>query len=253
MKGENSNMNVIERLDIMNAEQITEEQVWNASEIKEVPHILEPEVRTDVPGMEKAIVYGDPVHLGDILDYQQGFDNPYGSFGTCGETSISNICKIAGMDVTEPEVLQYAMENNLCQKDDPKFRGGATTIGNQIALLEHYGLPSHCEFAAETATPERLAEVIEGGHGVLLGLNSGVLQDREWKAYNEAGEITATHAICLTGTVYTLDGKLAGFYLCDSSGQNPDSGRTFVPLDKFDACYSNVKDAFAVITDKPIR
>lgn len=246
-------MNIIERMDILNAEQITEEQVWNASEIKEVPHILEPEVRTDVPGMEKAIVYGDPVHLGDILDYQQGFDNPYGSFGTCGETSISNICKIAGMDVTEPEVLQYAMENNLCQKDDPKFRGGATTIGNQIALLEHYGLPSHCEFAAETATPERLAEIIEGGHGVLLGLNSGVLQDREWKAYNEAGEITATHAICLTGTVYTPEGKLAGFYLCDSSGQNPDSGRTFVPLDKFDACYSNVKDAFAVITDKPIR
>ena len=155
--------------------------------------------------------------------------------------------------MTEPEVLAYAMENGLCIPDDPKFKGGGTTIGNQIALLEHFGFPSHCEFSQETATPERLAQVIEGGHGVLLGLNSGVLQEREWKAYNVDGEITATHAVCLTGTVYSTDGELKGFYLCDSSGQNPDSGRTFVPIDKFNACYSNLKDSFAVITDEPIR
>lgn len=241
------------RSEIMETEQITEAQVWDASEIRDVPPTLEPELCTDVPGMEKAVVYGDPIALGDVLDYQQGFDNPYGAFGTCGEASIANICKIGGKEVTEPEVLAYAMENGLCIPDDPKFNGGGTTIGNQIALLEHFGFPSHCEFSQETATPERLAQMIEGGHGVLLGVNSGVLQDREWKVYSSDGEIVAGHAVCLTGTVYSVDGTLQGFYLCDSSGQNPDAGRTFVPMEKFKACYSNLKNSFAVITDAPIR
>lgn len=244
---------MLERAEIMKIEQITEAQVWDASEIQEVPRMLEPEVRTDVPGMEMAIVYGDPIALGAVLDYQQGFDNPYGAFGTCGETSISNLCRIGGKEVTEPQVLAYAMENGLCKRDDPKFMDGETTIGNQIQLLEHFGFPSHCEFSQETATPERLAQAIEGGYGVLLGLNSGVLQEREWKIYNAKGEITATHAVCLTGTVYSVDGELKGFYLCDSSGQNPEAGRTFVPMEKFDACYSDLKDSFAVITDRPIR
>lgn len=243
---------MLERAEIMEAEQITEAQVWDASQIQEVPPMLEPELRTDVPGMDKAVVYGDPVALGDVLDYQQGFDNPYGAFGTCGQNAVANICKIGGKEVTEPEVLAFAMENGLCVQDDSKFNGGATTIGDKIALLDHFGFPSHCEFAQETATPERLAQALEGGHGVLLGLNSGVLQEREWKIHNDQGEITANHAVCLTGTVYSTDGELKGFYLCDSSGQTPDAGRTFVPIDKFNACY-NLNDAFAIITDKPIR
>lgn len=39
------------------------------------------------------------------------------------------------------------------------------------------------------------ALAVEGGDGVLLGLNSGVLQDREWKVYNEEGKITAAHTV----------------------------------------------------------
>ncbi len=246
-------MNLIERYEIMNAENLTEAQVWDANEIRETAKTLVPEIRTDVPGIEKALVYGDPVKLGDVLDCQQGYDNVYGAFGTCGETSISNILKIAGINVSEPEILKFAMENDLCAKHDPLYLGGGTTIRNQIDLLEHYGLEAHCEFAASTATPERLAEVIEGGHGVLLGLNSGILQGRDWKVFNSKGEILAGHAVCLTGTVRDMEQNLKGFYLCDSSAQSLDGGRIFVPIDKFNACYSNVKDAFAVITDKPIR
>lgn len=246
-------MNFLERLNIMKAEGITEAKVWDSNEIKDIPHLLEPEIREDIPGLKKAFVWGEPYRLGDILDHQQGFDNPYGAFGTCGETSVANICKIAGMNVTEPEVVEYAMENDLCSKFDEKFHGGATTIGNQIALLEHYGLQSHCEFAAETATPERLAEAIEGGHGVMVGLNSGILQDRAWRILNSEGKVFAGHAVCMTGTVRDMERNLKGFYLCDSTAQSPDGGRIFVPIEKFNDCYSNVKDAFAVITDNPIR
>lgn len=246
-------MNFLERLLIMQAEGVTEAQVWDAREIREIPHRLEAEIRTDIPGLDEAFVWGDPFRLGEILDGYQGFDNPYGAYGTCGENSVANICKIAGMNVTEPEVVKYAMENDLCEKYDPKCLGGGTTIGDKVSLLEHFGLESHCEFAAETATPERLAEAIEGGHGVLLGLNSGILQDREWKVYNDQGEIVAGHAVCLTGTVRDMDHNLKGFFLCDSSAQTNDSTHIFVPIEKFNACYTNVKDACAVITDYPIR
>lgn len=235
-------------------EGLTEKDIWSADEIKEIPAVLPTELTDQVPGMERAIICGDPISLGDKLDFQQGFDNPYGAFGTCGLNAVANICIIGGKTVTEPEMVEYAMENDLCTKDDPKYHGGGTTISQQIKLLEHYGFPSHCELAQETADYDRLASAIEGGHGVLIGLNSGVLQDRPWKVLNENGEAIATHAVCLTGTARDPEtGELVGFYMCDSSGQTPDSGRTFVPLEKMDDCYGNVKGCFAVITNEPIR
>lgn len=240
--------------EFLESEGATEAMIWDASEIQEVPSTLEPELRRDVPGMELAIVYGDPIALGDILDIQQGHDNIYGANGTCGETSIANICTIAGMKVTEPEVVAYAMENNLCQKgvDDPIWNGGATTISQQIAILKHFNLDAHCEIPSETADPERLAELIEGGYGILLCINYDYMYGR---TPMEGTEDTARHAICLTGTVRHLDGTLAGFYVCDSDSwyQNEDAGRVFVPLERMNACYTNISEANAVITDKPIR
>lgn len=47
----------------LESEGVTEAQLWDASEIQDVPSSLEPELRTDVPGMEKAIVYGDPIFI----------------------------------------------------------------------------------------------------------------------------------------------------------------------------------------------
>lgn len=243
----------MESLEIMEAEGIDENDVWDMNEIESIEQLLPMEISTEVPGFEEAIICGNPIELGDELDFQQGFDNPYGAFGTCGLNAISNICHIGGKDISEPEVVEYAMEHDLCEKDNPKFHGGGTTIGNQLELLSHFGFESHCEFA-DVADCGRLADVIEGGHGVLLGVNSGILQDREWKVYDENGEITANHAVCLTGTVRDTDtGELVGFYLCDSSSQSPEGGRVFVPLDKFQECYSDVKNAFAVITNEAIR
>ena len=56
--------------EFLESEGATEAMIWDASEIQEVPSTLEPELRRDVPGMELAIVYGDPIALGDILDIQ---------------------------------------------------------------------------------------------------------------------------------------------------------------------------------------
>ncbi len=237
-----------EQFEIMEVEGITEDEVWAGSEIERIKPILEIEVTHEVPGMERAAVCGSPFALAEELDYQQGFDNPYGAFGTCGLTSIANVCVIGGKEVTEPEVVEYAMENNLCAPSGiPGTLGGGTTIGNLIDILSHYGIESHCEFK-DTADYTRLAEAIEGGRGVILGLNSGILQDRPWKIYNDAGELNATHAVCLTATVRDCDtGELVGFYMCDSSSQRPDGAKLFVTLEEMDDCYMQTRDGFAVI------
>lgn len=238
---------------LMQEERLHMDEVWVGERINPIESMLEMELTDRVPGMERAIVVGDPYAWGEKLDFQQGFDNPYGAFGTCAPTSIANLCTMAGMELTEPEVVTYAMENGLSAPVRPGELGGATTIGGQLEILAHYGFDAHCEFN-DAADCERVAELIEGGHGVICGLNSGVLQDRPWKTYNEAGEICATHSVCMTATVRDADtGALRGFYLCDSSAQRPDGAMIFVPLEKMQACYGDIKGGFVVATDAPIR
>lgn len=234
-------------------EGLKSDDVWTSEEITQYNRIITVELSNDVPGYEQAIVCGDPINLAEKLDCFQGFDNPYNAFGTCGLTSIANICQISGMDIKEPQVVEYAMENGLCEKPENGRLGGGTTISNQLEILKHYGFDAHCEFS-DVATAERIADAIEGGHGVIVGLNSGVLQDREWKIYDENGDFYAGHAVCMTGTVRdTETGELLGFYLCDSSAQKLDGAKQFVTVEKFNESYSNAISSYAVITNEPIR
>lgn len=227
--------------------------IWSADEIGEIAPTISGYETNEIPGIETAIVFGNPLELGNQLDYIQGFDNEYGASGTCGLTSISNICKIHGMDVQEPEVVEYAMENDLCDKVEPGVLGGGITTIQAIKILEHYGIASHCEMA-DVATPERIAEAIEGGHGVIMGVNSGVLQDRDWKVYNEEGEIGVTHYVTVTGTVRDAEtGELKGFYICDSSSARTDGGAIYTSLDEIEESYSKVYGGHVVMTNASIR
>ena len=57
------------------------DRVWTSDEIDRIDPILPMELTDQVPGMDQAIICGDPYGLANVLDYQQGFDNPYGAFG----------------------------------------------------------------------------------------------------------------------------------------------------------------------------
>ena len=236
--------------------EISEAEVWEIDEITPIDPVLSGELTDAVPDMDSVVVYGDPFTLGEALDFQQGFDNPYGAYGTCGLTSIANVGSMAGMELTEPEVVEYAMENGLCEEPgDLKsgVLGGGVNISQTLKILSHYQLDSHCEMA-DVATPDRLAECIEGGHGVILGVNSGVMQGRDWKVYDQNGEIQTTHYITMTGTVRDAEsGELKGFYVCDSSSARPDGGAIFVSLDALKKGYTDVNGAHAVITNNAIR
>lgn len=232
---------------------LNEELIWDKNEIAEIKPILDSYVTNDISDVENAVVCGNPLELGEKLDCIQGFDNKYGAYGTCGLNSISNVCTIAGLDVPEYDVVEYAMENDLCEKVGPSALGGGVWANQTIKILEHYGIESHCELS-EVATPDRVAELVEGGHGVIMGVNSGVLQDREWKVYNDQGEIETTHYVTITGTVRdAASGEIKGFYLCDSSSGRADGGAIYTPLEKIQAAYCDVNGGHIIASDKPIR
>ena len=239
--------------EVMQVERLELEDIGIRDAVNPIEPVLPMEMTDIVPDMVRAVVCGDPYFWGEKLDYQQGYDNPYGAFGTCGPTSIANLCTMAGMEITEPEVVDYAIQNGFSEPPRPGEMGGATTIGGELRILEHYGMSAHCELNTQ-ADCERIAQLIESGRGVICGLNSGILQERDWKIYNQMGEIQANHAVCMTGTVRNPDtGELSGFYLCDSSSQRPDGAMIYVPLEKMRQCYENTTDGFVIATDAPIR
>ena len=82
------------------------------------------------------------------------------------------------MDIFEPEVVRYAMENNLCEKHEPRVMDGGITTMQAIKIFEHYGILSYCEIA-NIATPARIVEVIGAVRFVpMVGLYKTLLKNK---------------------------------------------------------------------------
>lgn len=234
--------------ELMKAEDMTVADVWAGSMIKPIPRAL-PAVPYQWQDGSTVLITGDPFAWAERLDSKQGGDNAWRVGGTCACTAVSNVCKMAGMNVQEPDVVNLSIGSGM---SDPKT--GATTIGEQLRLLAHYGLPSHCEFNV-TAKCDRIAECIEGGMGVTCGVNSGILQNKPQKVNHfETGRLAANHTVCMTGTVRNAaTGALMGFYLCDSSYGTDFAGRVYVPLEMMHTCYETMAESFIVVTNARIR
>lgn len=235
-------------IELMKIEEVEPADVWAGSQIRPIPRAL-PAVNYQMQDGSVVMITGDPFFWGGKLDFQQGYDNAYGVRGTCAPTSISNVCKMAGLPVQEPDVVNFAIANGLSASSN-----GATTIGGQLRILQHYGIAAHCEFNV-TAKNERIAECIEGGMGVICGLNAGILQNKPELIRNEAtGTIAANHSVCMTGTVRNpRTGVLTGFYLCDSSHGVDYGGMLYVPVEMMKVCYEEMEESFIVVTNARIR
>lgn len=209
----------------------------------------------DVPDTRMAIVSGNPEQAARFVDSVQG-DEIRGASGTCGLTSISNICRLSGLDVSEGMVTAYAIENGLCEVDpwSPASTGGIT--GTQaVELFGACGIDAHLE-KAESFGIEELAQVIESGRGVMVGVDAGVLwDDPGCSSYTAYGQIYANHYITVTGSARdAATGEVVGFYICDSGrGLQSDACR-YISAEKFSLAYNaSVYGADAVITNEVVR
>ena len=95
----------------------------------------------DARGQDVLIV-GDPEEYADF-NHAQGERTGYP--GECSFVSCQDILLQFGRDVSEIEVVDYAIKHGLCYtKGDPDKRGG-TNILQQVQILMDYGIPAHYE------------------------------------------------------------------------------------------------------------
>ncbi|RYX80676.1 hypothetical protein EON83_27585 [bacterium] len=189
-------------------------------EFSEVPEINDSnDLITEVPQTIEIIDGQECVVIGDVegtadFSHLQG-DNPFGYQGTCGLCSCENILDSFGIQVSEADVVKYAIENDLCFEgdpisgDDPGMLGG-TTVDGQAQILTDLGVPAHGETGQ---TLEDLAADIENGNGVIAEVDAGVI----WNDPNSSGNGQANHAIVVSGVVRDpATGEIEGFYVNDS-------------------------------------
>ena len=180
----------------------------------------------------------DPFWVQTHLDWVQGNEVP-GFEGTCGPTSVANIAKMYGMEVTEGSVVQLAVENDLCNAGygDPEVNGGSRPAQN-AELLGILGIPARVE---QGRSLDDIAAYVEQGRGVELGVNAGLLWNDP--AYYRDGR--SNHAIALTNAVRDGSGELVGFEVCDSGKH--DAPLDFVPADVMQRAFAEIGGECVVV------
>nr|WP_317351353.1 hypothetical protein [uncultured Agathobacter sp.] len=185
-------------------------------------------------------------------------NNEFGARGTCGETSVSNILNlITGRnDCTESTVLNYAVENGLCDlNSDPNLMGGTTTK-DIVSLVDGMKNPEDnihtevYEYDKALNVDELANRLSEPGTCAIVGVDSAVLWEQNTELSGSgygANEIPSDHWITVESPKYDENGKLLGFNIVDSGG-----GETFVDRDGFEKMYlgdenRGIEDPTAII------
>ena len=154
-------------------------------------------------------VFDHPKETGDILDSQQGKVD--GFKGTCGLVSCVNVLRMAGIDITEQDIVSYASTTKsditgklLCESGLNPMDNGGTSADDRREILEHFGVYSVC-LPADT---DSIARYVEEGRGVIIS----VLCIK----FYPSGRRKGLHAVTVTSEKRDINGEIVGFYVCDS-------------------------------------
>ena len=204
-----------------------------------------------VPDGHGAMVYDSPVEMGRYLYSQQG--SAYINYkGTCGLCSCANILRLAGVNLGEKEMIDYATSVHKGGLFSPKLctstllsplSNGGTSPEDRQQILKHFGIESSLvsviddNLTISDNTIEQIANYVQSGHGVILSVHANVLKGRP------AGQ--DRHAITVTSVTRDTNGKVMGFHICDSNHGT-------IYYDAFRIRNALTGNAMNV-TDKPIR
>ncbi len=201
----------------------------------------------DVPARLNALPDGRPsLMLGDVPEYagfnhRQG-DNPEHFQGDCGLMSAQDVLRQFGAPVTEGDVVTHALCRGECQVDPVAAgRSGGTRPSQVARILTEYGVPSRVR-AGQTMA--QLAVLVEQGHGVIIGVNCGIL----WQVPENVGDGRPNHAVTVTGVALDRhSGSIQGFYINDSG-----NGRSaeFIGTVLMRVAWQDT-GGWAVVTDAP--
>jgi hypothetical protein len=163
----------------------------------------------ELPDGRPSLMVGD-VPGDAAFNHRQG-DNPEHWAGDCGLVSVQDVLQQFGLHLTEADVVAHALAHAECQANPAAAdQSGGTRPSQDAQILADYGIPAR---VLSGLTMTQLAEQVEQGRGVIIGVNCGVL----WQVPEDVGDGSVNHAVTVTGVA--LDprtGSIQGFYLNDS-------------------------------------
>ncbi|WP_433691742.1 calcium-binding protein [Herbaspirillum seropedicae] len=190
------------------------------------------------------LVYGYPHYSESAMDYSQG-DAVAGYEGTCGETSVVNLCVMAGQTVTEAQAVKRAIANGWCVTTG-KGQLGGSNMYDQTALLGSYGIRAKASYGYDE---KALVKALKEGRGALVSVNAGKLWDNPDAVQLGNGNhvITVTGVVCDPGT-----GEAQGFFIADSGRGRPEDACRYLSKDELRKV-ADVTDGYMVATVDPIK
>jgi len=192
------------------------------------------------------LVYGAPKAL--ELDYLQG-DAVAGYEGTCGLTSVANLARQAGLDLTEADVVHRAIDRQwtVTSPFASNAQRGSTNYKYQIALLESYGI----RVGITDDGAEQIANLIKSSRGVIATVDASRLgADSSFSVRGFSGN--DFHMVTLTGVVCdAANGAVQGFYVADSGGNKVSNMTRYVTVDEWNRAH--VHGGYSIYTKAPVR
>jgi hypothetical protein len=145
--------------------------------------------RMPEPSWLRQAVIGVPVEYGPLPDGRPGLiigavraaiafnhvqgENAVHFRGDCGVVCCVDVLDQFGVYSSEDDVVRHAVARGELHFDMGRpDESGWTYPGEQARILCDYGVPAHAEQASSI---EWLAEVVQRGHGAIIGVNGGVL------------------------------------------------------------------------------
>ena len=152
-----------------------------------------------------AIVYDSPIEKRKELELNQGKVDRFK--GTCGLCSCVNVLRLAGVAISEEEMVAFARDNHLCTNHFwmMSAQNGGTSAEDRQKILKHFGISS----MQMQPDIESIATAVENGKGVIISVHA-------YRLWYDMASTTDFHAVTITSVKRDRGGNILGFYIADS-------------------------------------
>lgn len=200
----------------------------------------------------KAVRFDHPEKLLDQLPYSQG-NNEFNKDMTCAHANLGSWLKIMGSQNTEKDVVRYA-STHVGRDGCPLCSSSGGTFPTDIPVIwEQFGIPADSDSSKNI---ERIAEAVESGHAVSVGVNAGIL----WGADNPEGhdirpniqDGSANHQIGIVSCERDMvSGAITHFYINDTGRKYKRDACRKISISDFIPAFC-VNKARATISKQPV-
>lgn len=184
-----------------------------SSAIGSQPRILSVTQQTWSTTEDGGSVFDSPLETAKGLIDMQGGDPQY--LGTCGICACANLLRMAGVHITEKELVTFAsthkgpgLFSRLCVVGDSPENNGGTSVKSRRMILKAYGMDT----VQAEADVHTIAECVAAGKGVIVSVYAGKLDG----GFSLGDDM---HAMAVTSVTKDAEGNVTGFYVCDTNGE----------------------------------